>query len=132
MNFIVRTLVTAVALWLSDLIFTNLEILPPYDGDNVLEYVLAVLGVALVFTLISSFVKPIVSIISIPLLILTLGLFYLVINAFVLWLTTWITDQGWFGDWGVDVTGGFWWFVWIALILAVLQAIIGAFAPKKG
>ncbi len=133
MNFIVRTLVTAVALWLSDLIFTNLEILPPYDGDNVLEYILALLGVALVFTIISSFVKPIVSIISIPLLILTLGLFYLVINAFVLWLTTWITDQGgWFGDWGVEVSGGFWWFVWIALILAVLQAIIGAFAPKKG
>lgn len=129
MNFIVRTIVTAVALWLSDLIFTNLEI---YGGDDsTLNRLLVILGVALIFTIVSSFVKPIVSVISIPLLILTLGLFYLVINAFVLWLTTWITDQGWFGDWGIDVTGGFWWYVWIALILAVLQAIIGAFAPKK-
>jgi putative membrane protein len=130
MNFIVRVIVTAVALWLSDLIFTNLEI---YGGDDsTLSRILVILGVALIFTIVSSFVKPIVSIISIPLLILTLGLFYLVINAFVLWLTTWVTDQGWFGDWGVDVSGGFWWFIWIALILAVLQAIIGAFAPKKG
>ncbi|CAM3454765.1 phage holin family protein [Isoptericola cucumis] len=129
MNFIVRTIVTAVALWLSDLIFTNLEI---YGGDDsTLNRILVILGVALIFTIVSSFVKPIVSIISIPLLILTLGLFYLLINAFMLWLTTWITDQGWFGDWGIDVTGGFWWFIWIALILAVLQAIIGAFAPKK-
>ncbi|MGF0115124.1 phage holin family protein [Promicromonospora sp. Marseille-Q5078] len=129
MNFIVRVIVTAVALWLSDLIFTNLEI---YGGDDsTLSRILVILGVALIFTIVSSFVKPIVSIISIPLLILTLGLFYLLINAFMLWLTTWITDQGWFGDWGVEVTGGFWWFIWIALILAVLQAIIGAFAPKK-
>jgi putative membrane protein len=129
MNFIVRVIVTAVALWLSDLIFTNLEI---YGGDDsTLSRILVILGVALIFTVVSSFVKPIVSIISIPLLILTLGLFYLLINAFMLWLTTWITDQGWFGDWGVEVTGGFWWFIWIALILAVLQAVIGAFAPKK-
>jgi len=129
MNFIVRVIVTAVALWLSDLIFTNLEI---YGGDDsTLSRILVILGVALIFTIVSSFVKPIVSIISIPLLILTLGLFYLLINAFMLWLTTWITDQGWFGDWGVEVTGGFWWFIWIALILAVLQAVIGAFAPKK-
>ncbi|WP_166848171.1 phage holin family protein [Isoptericola sp. BMS4] len=129
MNFLVRVIVTAVALWLSDLIFTNLEI---YGGDDsVGSRILVILGVALVFSLVSAIVKPIVSIISIPLLILTLGLFYLLINAFMLWLTTWITDQGWFGDWGLEVSGGFWWFVWIALILAVLQAIIGAFAPKK-
>ncbi|GAA1720808.1 hypothetical protein GCM10009809_15580 [Isoptericola hypogeus] len=130
MNFLVRTLVTAVALWLSDLIFDSLTILPEWD-DGAGSYLLALLGVSLVFTIVSSFVKPIVSIISIPLLILTLGLFYLLINAFMLWLTTWITGQGWFGDWGLEVTGGFWWYIWVALILAVLQAIVGAFAPKK-
>jgi putative membrane protein len=129
-NLLVRILVTAVALWLTSLILPDrLEIL---GGDgSVGSRVLAVLIVAVVYSLVSAIVKPIVSMLSLPLLILTLGLFYLVINAFMLWLTTWLTSQAFFGEWGLQVHGGFWWYVWIGLIVAVLQLVIGALAPKK-
>lgn len=124
-----RILVTAVALWLTSLIVPNhLEIL---GGDSVGTRILAILIVAVVYSLVSMIVKPIVNILSIPLYILTLGLFILVVNALMLWLTTWLTSQEIFGEWGLVVTGGFWWYVWIALILAVLQTVIGLFAPKK-
>lgn len=126
MNLIARIVVTALALWICDLIFDNLEI---YGGDDTLGRILVILGVAAIFSLVSMIVKPIVSLISLPLLILTLGLFYLLINALMLWITSWLTSQ--VGDWGLEVHGGFWWYLWIALILAVLQTVIGWVVPGK-
>ncbi|MFV2143831.1 MULTISPECIES: phage holin family protein [Isoptericola] len=126
MNLIARIVVTSLALWICDLIFDNLEI---YGGDDALGRILVIVGVATIFSLVSMIVKPIVSLISLPLLILTLGLFYLLINALMLWITVWLTDQ--IGDWGLDISGGFWWYLWIALILAVLQTVIGWVVPGK-
>ncbi|GAA1978381.1 phage holin family protein [Isoptericola halotolerans] len=126
MNLIARIVVTSLALWICDLIFDNLEI---YGGNDTLGQILVVLAVATIFSLVSMIVKPIVSLISLPLLILTLGLFYLLINAFMLWITTWITSL--VGDWGLEIEGGFWWYLWIALILAVLQTVIGWVIPGK-
>jgi putative membrane protein len=129
-NLIVRILVTAVALWLTSLIVPNhLEIL---GGDSVGTRILAILIVAVVYSLVSMIVKPIVNILSLPLYVLTLGLFILVVNALMLWITTWLTGQEIFGQYGLEVHGGFWWYIWIALILAVLQTVIGLFAPKRG
>ncbi|WP_402463143.1 phage holin family protein [Isoptericola aurantiacus] len=126
MTFFLRFVVTSLALWICDLIFSSFEI---FGGDDALGRILAIAGVGLIFTLVSSIVKPIVSFLSIPLLILTLGLFYLIINAAMLWLTEWLTSQNWLGDWGLEITGGFWWYLWIALILAILQALIGWVVP---
>ena len=129
MNLLVRILVTALALWLTSLILPNhLEIL---GGDSPATRILAILVVAAVYSLVSMIVKPIVNILSLPLYVLTLGLFILVVNALMLWLTTWLTGLNIFGEWGLEVHGGFWWYVWIALILAVLQTIIGVFVPKE-
>uniref|UniRef100_UPI001C3084C2 phage holin family protein n=1 Tax=Cellulomonas sp. GbtcB1 TaxID=2824746 RepID=UPI001C3084C2 len=64
-----------------------------------------ILAVALVYGIVNAIVKPIVNIITIPLYILTLGLFTLVVNALQRMLTAWTTEQtGWglrigaFGD----------------------------------
>lgn len=131
MYFVVRVLVTALALWLTSLVLPNhVDII---DNGTAGGTVLAVILVALIFNLVHAIIKPVVKVLSLPLYLLTLGLFSLVVNAGLLWLVTWITDQGWFGDqpWGLDVTGGFWWFVLAALIIAVLQVILSRLAPKK-
>jgi len=121
--------VTALALWLTSLLVPNhLEIL---GGDSVGTRILAVVIVAVVYSLVSMIVKPVVNLLSLPLYVLTLGLFILVVNALMLWLTTWLTGRELFGEFGLQVHGGFWWYVWIALILAVLQTVIGLFAPKR-
>lgn len=120
---------TALALWLTSLLVPNhLEIL---GGDSVGTRILAVVIVAVVYSLVSMIVKPVVNLLSLPLYVLTLGLFILVVNALMLWITTWLTGRELFGEFGLQVHGGFWWYVWIALILAVLQTVIGLFAPKR-
>lgn len=131
MYFVVRVLVTALALWLTSLVIpNNVDII---DDGTTGGTLIAVLVVALIFNLVHAIIKPIVTVLSLPLYLLTLGLFSLVVNAALLWLVTWITDRGWFGDqpWGLDVTGGFWWFVLAALIIAVFQIIINRFTPRK-
>ncbi|WP_418275213.1 phage holin family protein [Isoptericola jiangsuensis] len=128
MNFILRVVATGLALWLCDLIFDSVVI---YPTDDVLSYILGLLGVSLIFALVSMIVKPIVTVLSIPLLVLTLGLFYLLINAFMLWITTWLTGQDWLGQWGLQIDGDFWWYLWVALILAILQALVGLVIPDK-
>jgi len=70
--------------------------------------------VAIILGLLNIFVKPILVIITIPVTILTLGLFLLVINALVIQLAAWMVD-----DFGV---GNFWWALLFSLILSVLNS----------
>lgn len=91
--------------------------------------IVAILLVALVFTIINSFVGPVLKVLSLPFIIITLGLALLVINALLLLLTEKITDA-------FDVAfhiDGFWWAVVASIIISVSQSIVGAFVnpPKQ-
>jgi putative membrane protein len=77
----------AVATWLIDGIFFT----GPCSGQEELKHkLLPLLLVALILGIVSNFVRPVVTFFSIPFIILTLGLFLLVINALMLMLTAWI------------------------------------------
>ena len=77
----------ALAAWLIDgIFFTG----PTSGWDEVQEKIVPLLAVSFILGVISSFVKPVVTFFSIPFIILTLGLFLLVINALMLMLTAWI------------------------------------------
>lgn len=130
MNFVVKVLVTALALWLTSLMIpAHVDIL---DNGTALGTVVAVVVVALILNVVNAIIRPVIKVLAFPLYLLTLGLFSLVVNALMLWIVTWVTAH-WFGDqpWGLEINGGFWWFVLAALIIAILQVIIGIFAPKK-
>jgi putative membrane protein len=92
MEIILRLLLNAAALWVAIRLVSGIT----YDGgfDSV-GGVLGFLGVALVFGIVNSFVKPILQLFSIPFILLTLGLFLFVVNAFALWITSGIS--GWLG-----------------------------------
>jgi putative membrane protein len=77
-SILVRLVVNAVALWAAVRLVSGVR----FDGS-----VLAFAGVALVFGVVNAVLKPLLALFSIPLLLLTLGLFTLVINAIVLWAT---------------------------------------------
>ena len=105
MRFLSWLLTTAVAVavaaWLIDGIrFTG----PRQWPDELTEKLLPLLLVALILGVVTSFVKPILTILSIPFIIVTLGLFLLVINAAMLRLTGWLAGEL---DIGFTVTG--WW-----------------------
>lgn len=84
--------------------------------------------VALVLGLINAFIRPILSALSCGLIILTLGLFTLVINGFMLWLASWITTN-WIGlEFHVD---GFWSAFLGALVVSVVSVILSTFVGEK-
>jgi putative membrane protein len=84
MRLIIRILINAVALWVTALILPNIQL----TSD-----VLGLLVVAIIFGLINALIKPIVKLLSLPITLITLGLFTLVINAAMLALTAWLAGD---------------------------------------
>ena len=76
--FLVRLLVNAAALWVATRLVPGVT----YSGE-----VLPFLGVALVFGIVNAFIRPVAKLLTLPLIILTLGIFALVVNGLMLWLT---------------------------------------------
>ena len=83
-KLVVRLIVNAVALWAAVLIVPGVEF---EEGAGVLQ----VLLIALVFGLVNAFIKPILTLVSLPFIVLTLGLFTLLINTFLIWLVSLFT-----------------------------------------
>lgn len=79
--------------------------------------------VAVVLAIVNVFVKPVLVIFTIPITILTLGLFLLVINALIIMLVDALTP-----GFRVD---GFWWALAFSLILSLFNAIFGGLADDK-
>lgn len=89
MQLIIRLVVNAIALWMATLIVSGVDI----DAASTQDEVLTILAVAVVFAVVNVLVRPIVRLFSLPLYVLTLGLFTLVVNALMLLLTSWIADK---------------------------------------
>ena len=121
-TWIVSAVALSVAAWL---LGTHMAIGDPSESDA--TRIVAVLVVALVFTLVNSLVGPIIKVLSLPFIILTLGLALLVINALLLLLTERITDAF---DIGFSIDG-FWWAVLASIVISVSQSIVGAFVGSR-
>ena len=98
------------ALWVASEIFDEMTY-----GDSFWVLLLA----ALVFTIVNWVVKPIVAILSIPFIIVTLGIAYFFVNVLMLLLTSVIVP-----DFAV---GGFWTYVGATIIIWLVNLVIAAF-----
>jgi putative membrane protein len=108
-----------VAAWLID----GISFTGPADGIAEIEHkALPMIGVALILGIVSALVKPVLTILSLPIVILTLGLFLLVINAAMLLLTGWLAGRL---DIGFHVTG-----FWPAMGGAIVITIVTWFVDK--
>jgi putative membrane protein len=76
---------------------------------------------AAVFTLVNAWVKPILAVLSIPFIIVTLGLFYFLINVLMLYLTDWLVP-----DFEIKT---FWWAVLAAIIVSIVNGLLNLFLP---
>ena len=122
-NLIIRLLANAVALAIAAWLVGGITL----EGATRSKQIVTLLIVAAIFGIVNAIVKPIVKLVSLPLLILTLGLLTFVINAAMLALTSWITGK-------LDVqfhVAGFWPALWGALIISVVGMIINAVLPDK-
>jgi putative membrane protein len=120
-RFLSWLVTTALALAVATLLIDGIYFEGPVHGQEELEHKLVpLLLVALILGVITSFVKPILTILSIPFIIVTLGLFLVVINAGMLMLTSWLADKL---DIGFHVTG-FWPAVGGAIVITVVTWIV--------
>jgi putative membrane protein len=117
--FLLRAAVTGLALWVVTLVVPGIAFV---GGDTTLQRVGIVLVVAVIFGLVNAFIKPVVQLLSIPLYILTLGLFHVVINALMLWITAWITEHT--THWGLQINHFWWTAVWAAIVLSIVGWLI--------
>jgi putative membrane protein len=90
-RFVTWLLTTAAGVAVATWLFDGIYFTGPHTGSAELKHkILPLLLVALILGFVSSFVRPVVTFYSIPFIIVTLGLFLLVINALMLMLTAWI------------------------------------------
>jgi putative membrane protein len=118
-----RLLAGAVALAVAAGLIDGISVGP---GTNS-ERVFTLLAVAVIFGLVNAVVRPIVRLISLPLFILTLGLFTFVVNALMLLLTAWIGDQF---DLAFHVDG-FWAALLGALVVSVVTFVLNLLLPDR-
>lgn len=123
MTATIRVAITAVAVWAAASWVPGIAV---DVGDTGTAGAIAIyLVVGAVLALVNAYVKPVVTLLSLPLLILTLGLFYLVVNALMLGLTAWLT--GWL-DFGL-IVDGFGAAVLGAIVVAVVSMVLSWVVP---
>ena len=121
MRFLIRVVVNAFAFWVVTLIpVLGVSVIPFAPGET-LQFILTLLIVAAIFAIVNTIIGTVIKVLAFPLYILTLGLIGLIINAFLLWLTAWITS---FWSWGLRVED-FWWGVVAAIVISVINWIFG-------
>ena len=101
-NFILRALIAAAGLWLAS------AIVPGIGYDGWVDLLLA----GLLLGLVNAFVRPVVTILTLPVTILTLGLFLLVVNAAMIGLVGWLLP-------GFTVAG-----FWPAIFAAIVTGVV--------
>jgi putative membrane protein len=111
MSFFVRLIVNAAALWVATRLVPGVS----YAGGW-----LPFLGVALVFGLINATIRPLTKLLTFPLIVLTLGLFALVVNGLMLWLTSSLSAALGLGF----SVSGFWAAFWGALVVSIVSTVL--------
>lgn len=117
-SLILHWILNAAALWVAAAIVPGLEFTGGL-GDLLL--------VAAVFGLVNSILRPLLTVLTCPLIVLTLGLFTLVINALMLLVTGWLSDS-W--NLGFMVTG-FWAAFWGGLVVGLVSMMLSLLLPGK-
>jgi putative membrane protein len=115
-GFLIKLLATAAALWVAVGIIGGLDF-----GGNVWGF----LGVSVLIVLANMIVKPILNIFSLPLVILTLGLFLLITNALTLQFVVWLSAPDRL-DLGLTSTGFFWATFLGAIVISIVRTVVDA------
>lgn len=117
--FLLRAALTGVALWVVTLVVPGISFV---GGDSTAARIGIIFVVAVIFGLVNAIIKPVVQIISIPLYVLTLGLIHVVINAFMLMITSWITRHT--THWGLFIDSFWWTAIWAAIVLSLVTWLL--------
>lgn len=123
-GFLIKTVVNGIALWVAALAVQGISL--GEEAPELSTRLLTILLVALVFGVINAVVKPIAKFLAFPAIVLTLGLFTLIVNAAMLWLTSWFSGQV-----GLDfsVDNFFWTSVIGGIVITLVSMILNVLVP---
>jgi len=113
-RFLVRALIAALGLWVADALIDGIS----FDSAGWL------LGAAVVLGLLNAFIRPLAVVLTLPITVITLGLFILVLNAGMLALAGWMLS-------GFHIAG-FWSAFWGAIVVSLVSGIGSWFFGPKG
>jgi putative membrane protein len=117
LSLLLHWVFNAVALWVAAYFLTGLD----FSGDLV-----RLLMVAAVFGVVNSLLRPLLTVLTCPLIVVTLGLFTLVINAVMLMVTGWLSAR-----WDLGFTvAGFWPAFWGGLVVGLVSLMLSLLLPK--
>ncbi|CAN5330623.1 phage holin family protein [soil metagenome] len=119
MSFLARLLINAAALWAA------VQLVP---GVTFTGRPLHLVGVALVFGVVNAIIRPLLLLLSVPLLVVTLGLFMLVLNGFLLWITSAVSSALGLGFQVHGVLPA----ILGALVVTVVSLVLTIFLGRKG
>lgn len=117
MTFLLRWLVTAIAVAAAVWIVPGIDLI---GGDSAW---IGIVIFALILSLIDISVKPFMQVLSLPISVLTLGIFYLIINTLMLYLAAWLAN-GLFGV-GFWISGFFSAF-FASIVISIVSTIVNA------
>lgn len=120
MRLLIRWIVTAISLTVAVLVVPGISI----EGNA--WWAVAIMAVILGF--VNAIIRPILQFLSCGLIVATLGLFLIVINAATLWLSSWVA-QNWLG--AGFVVDGFWPAFWGGLIVSFVSFLLNIFVPDE-
>ncbi len=125
MRFVLKSAIAAVAVWVATELPLDIAV---SGGENGAWWnrPLVFLSIGVVLVLLNALLKPLIKVLTLPVQILTLGLFSFVIAWFILWLTSWITDKL---DFATLTVGGFWKTLFAAVVIALVSALLEAIIP---
>ncbi|MDQ3051292.1 MAG: phage holin family protein [Bacteroidota bacterium] len=113
LSFIARLITTSLAVIIVAYLLPGVHV----------ESALSAIGLALVLSLLNIFVKPLLILLTLPITVLTLGLFLLVVNALILLLAAELVS-----GFSID---GFWWALLFSIILSIVVSVLESFRTKS-
>ena len=121
MKLLADIVANGVALWVAAALISGIEF-----GGQGWAMVLTIVLVAAIFGVVNAIVRPVAQLLSLPLIIVTLGLFLVVVNALMLLLTSWLS-----GVLGLDFhVDDFWWDAVLgSIIISIVSMFVGALLP---
>lgn len=131
MRFLIRLLIDAAALWVAAWLIPGITIRPGETVDpdwQTAVSILTFLLVSLIFGVINAVLKGVLKFLSLPLTCLTLGLFTFVVNAFLFWLTSVVSN--WFPV-EFTINSFFWDAILGAIIVTIVSAILNSILVRK-
>jgi putative membrane protein len=124
-NFLIRVAVNGVALWVAALVIDGIHL--GEGNGSVGSKALTIVLVALLFGVVNAVIKPIVKLLSLPFIVLTLGLFTFIVNAFMLQITEWIAKPL---DLAFSIDDFFWDAVFGAVVITLVSWLLNVVLPE--